>query len=439
MGDNNNNNENNEIDDNEKSIYFEGIKIVGNYNPNDFICPITNEIFIDPVMAPDGHFYESDEIHKWMTIKKTSPITGEPMGNYLFPAIKFKCILEDFLLENSMLKKYQYKKNYDYIFNRDYIRQNLGSYRFPFSKLKYYHGFFITDYYNRNTTLLSYILLNTNDYSIIIHMIDNCVDLDFYDEFEYRPIQTLCKSGISSLIRYVIEAKKIELNFDIKRGSTPIQTYFLHNNKIDDDIVMLLMENTNDYELYDEAGYKLIHHIINKGSFGTFKLLIDKGVDIKCEDPNGKKPLELAIARGEEFSNYLFDKMKLNKDEYEDDIILPNNSDDDSGINGSFPGIFVLIVEDMKKYLINLGIDISEMSNTDIFLSARKNNYNPTNMLNLITNLEKANSDYIKESNNNNNKDDDNTYFNPFINENYSTYDDSESDSDSDLDIDNYF
>jgi serine/threonine protein kinase len=43
-------------------------------------CPITDEIFEDPVMGDDGHTYERKTITAWLTKNGTSPITRQPMN-----------------------------------------------------------------------------------------------------------------------------------------------------------------------------------------------------------------------------------------------------------------------------------------------------------------------------------------------------------------------
>ena len=47
--------------------------------PNDFYCPITGDLLIDPVIDPYGHSYEKDAITKWLHNKKISPITRKPL------------------------------------------------------------------------------------------------------------------------------------------------------------------------------------------------------------------------------------------------------------------------------------------------------------------------------------------------------------------------
>jgi hypothetical protein len=46
---------------------------------DDLICPITWEIFRDPVIAKDGHVYEREAITAWILQNGTSPLTREPL------------------------------------------------------------------------------------------------------------------------------------------------------------------------------------------------------------------------------------------------------------------------------------------------------------------------------------------------------------------------
>ena len=46
-------------------------------------CPITQEPFKEPVMAPDGFIYERDAITTWLQRKSTSPMTNLPMKKRL--------------------------------------------------------------------------------------------------------------------------------------------------------------------------------------------------------------------------------------------------------------------------------------------------------------------------------------------------------------------
>ena len=50
--------------------------------PDAFLCPISQELMTDPVIATDGHSYERGEIEKWFaTGKQTSPMTNSAMAS----------------------------------------------------------------------------------------------------------------------------------------------------------------------------------------------------------------------------------------------------------------------------------------------------------------------------------------------------------------------
>ena len=50
--------------------------------PNEFLCPITQEMMIDPVFCCDGHTYERSAIQKWFdTPSKRSPLSNAVLDN----------------------------------------------------------------------------------------------------------------------------------------------------------------------------------------------------------------------------------------------------------------------------------------------------------------------------------------------------------------------
>jgi U-box domain/WD domain, G-beta repeat len=52
--------------------------------PLEFICPITHEIMVAPVIADDGFTYEKNAIEKWFERDApTSPMTNMPMTNVI--------------------------------------------------------------------------------------------------------------------------------------------------------------------------------------------------------------------------------------------------------------------------------------------------------------------------------------------------------------------
>ena len=76
-------------------------------------CPITCELFRDPVIGSDGHTYERENIATWLRKHASSPITREPMSltslrsNYIV-----KKMVEDFV-SSSVQKQYQFRLDVD--------------------------------------------------------------------------------------------------------------------------------------------------------------------------------------------------------------------------------------------------------------------------------------------------------------------------------------
>jgi hypothetical protein len=53
--------------------------------PDTFLCPITNEVMDDPVVAADGHTYEREAIETWFRRRNTSPMTNQVIAPTLLP------------------------------------------------------------------------------------------------------------------------------------------------------------------------------------------------------------------------------------------------------------------------------------------------------------------------------------------------------------------
>ena len=61
---------------------------------DEYLCPITQELPIDPVMAEDGRIYERLAIMEWLGRSQQSPITREPMGTKLIRSPQVRNTLE---------------------------------------------------------------------------------------------------------------------------------------------------------------------------------------------------------------------------------------------------------------------------------------------------------------------------------------------------------
>jgi hypothetical protein len=66
------------------------VKTVMNSVADEYLCPITQELPVDPVMSEDGKIYERWAIEEWLGKQQRSPSTGTAMGTRLTPVIQVR-------------------------------------------------------------------------------------------------------------------------------------------------------------------------------------------------------------------------------------------------------------------------------------------------------------------------------------------------------------
>ncbi len=77
--------------------------------PQEFICPISQQIIYDPVILYDGHTFERASIQKWLKTNSTSPITNLPLQNTsLTPNYVLKSLIATFLTQHPEHKHRQF-------------------------------------------------------------------------------------------------------------------------------------------------------------------------------------------------------------------------------------------------------------------------------------------------------------------------------------------
>jgi hypothetical protein len=53
--------------------------------PSEIVCPLTSQVFVDPVIASDGHTYECSAITHHVTRGLKSPFDGSVLEGRFFP------------------------------------------------------------------------------------------------------------------------------------------------------------------------------------------------------------------------------------------------------------------------------------------------------------------------------------------------------------------
>ena len=103
---------------------------------DSLICPITQQLFLTPVLAEDGYTYEESAIVAWIQQNHTSPMTRKPLSvEGLHPNRIIKDLIEEF--ENSL-------RSVDYRFKIDVDIRKQRNAIFQANTKSIYHAEWIT-------------------------------------------------------------------------------------------------------------------------------------------------------------------------------------------------------------------------------------------------------------------------------------------------------
>jgi TPR repeat protein len=69
---------------------------------NEFLCPITFSLPVEPVMAEDGKVYERSAIEEWLKQQHKSPVTNLAMGTKLLPALQVKNMIRTMVTSGAL-------------------------------------------------------------------------------------------------------------------------------------------------------------------------------------------------------------------------------------------------------------------------------------------------------------------------------------------------
>jgi len=80
---------------------LEQLRVTRKEIPPQFICPITQEVFMDPVFTDDGHTYERAAIVEWLKNHTTSPLTNQTLDSVVVrPNHALRSAIDEFRLKN---------------------------------------------------------------------------------------------------------------------------------------------------------------------------------------------------------------------------------------------------------------------------------------------------------------------------------------------------
>ncbi|DBA66540.1 TPA: hypothetical protein ACH3X2_002309 [Trebouxia sp. C0005] len=71
-----------------------GNKVLGVHLPSLLVCPLTQKVLRQPVIAADGHTYEKAAIEEWLLQQNASPVTGLALAHFcLVPNLSIRSLI----------------------------------------------------------------------------------------------------------------------------------------------------------------------------------------------------------------------------------------------------------------------------------------------------------------------------------------------------------
>lgn len=197
---------------------------------NVIYCPLSKQIFMDPVIAGDGHTYERFEILKWFRISDTSPITQIIINKLLIPNYSIKTLVNQYLILNNNKTDDQYSVILSFQKNKTQVTNAICNN--SFNELLKYDDFslnyFIKDL---NMSLMEVILKKCQNDEVSKHIIKNSKH-DIADYNNWNLIHYVCAYGSLSMINYCHNMNIDNIELTLKDGYTPFLLAIKYNPNV---------------------------------------------------------------------------------------------------------------------------------------------------------------------------------------------------------------
>ncbi len=266
----------------------------------DIRCPISLQIFAEPVIAEDGVTYERDVIKKWIQEHKYSPTTKEAITDKFIPNKSLKSIIDGLLLKHERLREQQFTLVNSYSLHIAAIQSAVDNSQFD--KLLTY-----VDYDMSNDALLTSIFEKCKDNNIIRHIIDNFVGLESENKSRWRLVHFICSLSTPEMIKYIV-SKGVDL--ECTTGNSHCRPIHFVCNNSTPDVIKYMIDKGVNLECADKNGFRPIHYVCQHSTPDVIKYMIDKGVDLDCANNAGdRRPIHCACySSTPDVIKYIIDK-----------------------------------------------------------------------------------------------------------------------------------
>lgn len=276
------------------------------FDIKNFVCPISQEIFFDPVIAEDGHIYERQMIEQWFNTNSTSPITREDIDTNVKDCQIIKNIVNIILEKYPNLKDMQFKIDNTHMSNVNFISKYIENENY--NKLLNYINYdvaFLVDsqlftlLLGADVEIIKYVLTNSNVFELIKNGYGNLLYelakghftifkyvmntlTELYDDsiqFDEAFLK-ICENESPEIIKYMINIKNINLNCANVNVWSPI--HFACYRSLSN-IIIELVNKKVDLECTTDAGWRPIHAACLYCDENTIRFLIKKNVNLKTK------------------------------------------------------------------------------------------------------------------------------------------------------------
>ena len=167
---------------------------------NHIYCPISHQIFCDPVLSKDGIVYEKKEINQWFKKNKTSPITRKNISSEVTPIVFLKSYIDDYIKEHPELKDQVYEPTYEHKNYKKEINTLLED--GDLHKLKNYVRFNLSLF---TVEQLKKLFEKNNDEDVLKYIIDNTIDLNYTYADKWNFIHHACRRFSPEIVNHIIK------------------------------------------------------------------------------------------------------------------------------------------------------------------------------------------------------------------------------------------
>lgn len=258
-------------------------------------CPITDMIFLEPVVAEDGFIYEHEAILKWIRMYSDSPLTKKHLSSdRLINCIPYKKQVDGFLEKHPDYRQLQYIPAGDDELILDYIING------QYSKLLRYNSFKADQLKDHFENIFHRVEYGVIDKHTIGHILDNIDDINVKNSRQSL-IHYVCSYCPSDVTLKFLRKPDLNLEETTSLGWRPIHSACMYGTY---DTIKYLVDRGVRLEAKTSEGNRPIHLVCQKQNLkkelDSIKLLVDAGVNLNVKNNSDWRPIDFIFLQGTE-------------------------------------------------------------------------------------------------------------------------------------------